>query len=272
MYQITWHPSDGPGATCSPVYPPSVAAKVLVLAGTSEATELARRLHQPGVDVVSSLAGVTTAAVARPGVVRAGGFGGADGLADYLRAERFDAVVDATHPFAAVMPFNVAAAASRTRVPHLRLLRPPWSRRDGDRWIDVPGMEAAAAALDPAGAQRVFLATGRQQIDVFRRCTGQWFLVRSIEPVAAPLPRSVEIRDRGPFTVAGERRLFVEHAIDTLVAKNAGGTATMAKLDVARELGVPVVLVARPPQPPGVQVVTTVDAALAWLEPVTRLA
>ena len=247
-----------------------MVAKVLVLAGTTEATELARRLHQRGVPVVSSLAGVTTAAVDRPGAVRRGGFGGAGGLADFLRSERVDAVIDATHPFAVVMPFNVAAAASGTGVPHVRLLRLPWSRKDGDRWIDVPEMEAAAAALDPSGAKRVFLATGRQQVDVFRRCAGQWFLVRSIEPVAEPLPRSVEIRDRGPFTVAGERRLFVEHAIDTLVAKNAGGAATAAKLDVARELGVTVVMVARPPQPPGVPVVTTVDAALQWLDRVRR--
>lgn len=253
-----------------PVYPPSVAAKVLVLAGTTEATEVARRLHQRGVEVVSSLAGVTTAAVDRPGAVRSGGFGGADGLARFLLAERVDAVIDATHPFASAMPFNVAAAATRTAVPHIRLLRPPWSRREGDRWIDVPGMEEAAAALDPCGAKRVFLATGRQQVDVFRRCTGQWFLVRSIEPVGEPLARSVEIRDRGPFTVAGERRLFVEHAIDTLVAKNAGAKATAAKLDVARELGVTVVMVARPPQPPGVEVVTTVDAALQWLGRLAR--
>jgi precorrin-6A/cobalt-precorrin-6A reductase len=243
-----------------------VAAKVLVLAGTSEATELARRLDQRGVHVVSSLAGVTTAAVDRPGAVRSGGFGGPSGLAGFLLAERVDAVVDATHPFAAAMPFNVAAAAARSGVPHIRLLRPPWRRRDGDRWIDVPGIHEAAAALDPVGAKRVFLATGRQQIDAFRRCTSQWFLVRSIEPVAEPLPSSVEIRGRGPFTVAGERRLFVEHAIDTLVAKNAGAKATEAKLDVARELGVTVVMVARPPQPPGVEIVTTVDAARQWLE------
>jgi precorrin-6A/cobalt-precorrin-6A reductase len=243
-----------------------VAAKVLVLAGTTEATALAAVLHERGDEVVSSLAGVTAAPASRPGVVRVGGFGGVDGLAAFLRAEQVDAVVDATHPFAAVMPFHVAAAAGDAGIPHVRLLRPPWAAQAGDRWVDVPGMDSAARALVTGGAQRVFLATGRQQVDAFRPCTQQWFLVRSIEPVRRPLARSVEIRDRGPFTADGERRLFTEHHIDTLVAKNAGGTATAAKLDVARELGVTVVMVARPPQPPGVEVVATVESALAWLD------
>jgi precorrin-6A/cobalt-precorrin-6A reductase len=174
-------------------------------------------------------------------------------------------VVDATHPFAAVMPFHVAAAAAATGIPHVRLLRPPWYRREGDHWIDVAGMAEAAAAVVAAGGRRVFLATGRQQIDAFRQSPGQWFLVRSIEPVRQPLPSSVEIRARGPFTLDGERRLLLDHQIDTVVAKNAGGTATVAKLDAARELGVRVIMVARPPQPVGVAVVTTVDEALAWV-------
>jgi precorrin-6A/cobalt-precorrin-6A reductase len=242
-----------------------MAAKVLVLAGTSEATALARRLDEQGVTVVSSLAGVTSSAVPRPGAVRVGGFGGVDGLAAYLDAERFDAVVDATHPFAAVMPFHVAAATAATGVRHVRLLRPPWTRRDGDRWLDVASMEAAAAALDGAGADRVFLATGRQQLDAFRRCRRQWFIVRSIEPVVDPLPAALEIRDRGPFTVEGERRLLVDHRVDTVVAKNAGGGATAAKLDAARALGLTVVMVRRPPRPAGGVVVETVDEAVVWV-------
>ena len=237
-----------------------------MLAGTSEATELAHRLHECGVAVTSSLAGVTSAAVARPGAVRTGGFGGVDGLVAYLRDDGFTAVVDATHPFAALMPFHVADAAAAVGLPHVRLLRPPWVRRQGDRWFDVAAMADAPAALDAAGARRVFLATGRQQIDAFRGCRAQWFLVRSIEPVAEPLAASTEIRDRGPFTLAGERRLLAEHRIDTLVAKNAGGAATVAKIDAARELGVAVVMAARPPQPPGDDVVTTVGDALVWVQ------
>jgi precorrin-6A/cobalt-precorrin-6A reductase len=253
-------PADGPRSVGV------VVAKVLVLAGTTEATALATILHERGDDVVSSLAGVTAAPAARPGAVRVGGFGGIDGLAAFLRAEQVDAVVDATHPFAAVMPFHVAAAAEGAGIPHVRLLRPPWAARAGDRWVDVATMDDAARTLVPVGARRVFLATGRQQVDAFRPCTQQWFVVRSIEPVHRPLANSLEIRDRGPFTADGERRLFTEHRIDTLVAKNAGGTATAAKLDVARDLGVTVVMVARPPQPPGVEVVATVAGALAWLD------
>jgi len=242
-----------------------VTAEVLVLAGTSEATALAERLDERGVAVVSSLAGVTSSAVARPGAVRVGGFGGVEGLTAYLRAEAIGAVVDATHPFAAVMPFHVADAAAATGVPHVRLLRPAWVPRDGDRWVDVGSMAEAAAALDGVRAERVFLAIGRQQLDPFRACTRQSFLVRSIEPVADPLPRSSEIRDRGPFTVDGERRLLTEHGIDTVVAKNAGGSATEAKLAAARALGLTVVMVRRPPPPPGVPVVATVEDALAWV-------
>ncbi len=238
---------------------------MLVLAGTSEATELARRLDERGVPVISSLAGVTTAAVPRPGTVRVGGFGGVDGLVAYLDGHRIGAVVDATHPFAAVMPFHVADAAAATGIPNVRLLRPPWQRRDGDRWIEVPDMAEAAAAVAASGAGRVFLATGRQQIDAFRPLGAQWFLVRSIEPVERPLPASLEIRGRGPFTVDGERQLLRDHRIDAVVAKNAGGTATVAKIDAARELGVPVIMVARPPRPAGVDVVATVDEALAWV-------
>jgi precorrin-6A/cobalt-precorrin-6A reductase len=238
---------------------------VLVLAGTSEATELARRLHDQGVPVVSSLAGVTTAAVARPGKVRVGGFGGVDGLVAYLDRHGIGAVVDATHPFAAVMPFHVAEAAAVAGIPHVRVLRPPWRHREGDLWIEVAGMAEAAAAVEAAGARRVFLATGRQQIDAFRPARESWFLVRSIEPVQHPLAASLEIRARGPFTVEGERQLLLEHRIDTVVAKNAGGTATVAKIVAARELGVRVVMVARPPQPAGVAVVATVDETLAWV-------
>ena len=238
---------------------------MLVLAGTTEATALATQLHEAGTRVVSSFAGATAARVERPGAVQVGGFGGTGGLIDYLDAHRFDAVVDATHPFAAVMPFHVAAACARTGTPHVRLLRPPWVRRGGDRWFEVDSVEAAAGALADLGARRVFLTTGRQQIDAFRACSGPWFLVRSIEPVAEPLPSSLELRDRGPFTVDGERRLLAEHGIDTIVAKNAGGTATAAKLDAARDLGITVVMVARPPQPPGIEVVGSVAAALAWL-------
>ena len=186
--------------------------------------------------------------------MRVGGFGGVDGLVAYLDAEGVDAVVDATHPFAAVMPFHVAAAATATGVRHVRLLRPPWTRRDGDRWIDVASMADAAAALDGAGAERVFLATGRQQLDAFR-AVRRPVVPRALDRAGAPTRCRRRWRSgtgaRSPLE--GERRLLVDHRIDTVVAKNAGGRATVAKLDAARELGLTVVMVRRPPQPDGVR-------------------
>lgn len=238
---------------------------MLVLAGTTEATTLARHLDGRGVDVTSSLAGVTSAPMDRPGGVRRGGFGGVNGLVEHLSRERVDAVVDATHPFAAVMPFHAAAACDALGVPGCRLLRPPWAAVDGDRWIHVEDMDQAAAALDGIGVQRVFLAIGRQQLEPFRRCSKQTFVVRSIEPPDVTLPGMTSILDRGPFDVPGERALLECHGVDAVVAKNAGGSATEAKLVAARELGIPVVLVARPPQPAGVDVVEDVDGAVAWL-------
>jgi precorrin-6A/cobalt-precorrin-6A reductase len=241
-----------------------VTSNVLLLAGTADATRLAELFVDAGHRVTSSLAGVTSSPRARAGLVRSGGFGGAAGLAAYLRGERFDAVIDATHPFAARMPFNVATACDEVGLPHCRLLRAAWQPTAGDRWIEVGDMEAAAAALDELGSQRAFLAIGRQSLGPFA-ASPQWFLVRSIEPVTAELPRFESVRSRGPFTVDVELDLLRRYDIDAVVAKNAGGSATEAKLTAARELGVPVVMVARPPQPPGLTVVADVDAARRWL-------
>lgn len=241
-----------------------MTSKVLLLAGTADATRLAGTLVDAGHRVTSSLAGVTSTPSPRAGEVRTGGFGGAAGLATYLRGERFDAVIDATHPFAARMPFNVAIACDEVGLPRCRLLRPEWQPGDGDRWVDVEDMAAVPAALDQLGSQRAFLAIGRQSLGSFAACP-QWFLVRSIEPVTADLPRFESVRSRGPFTLDGELELFRRFAIDAVVAKNAGGTATEAKLVAARRLGLPVVMVARPRQPLGSTVVADVAAAQSWL-------
>jgi precorrin-6A/cobalt-precorrin-6A reductase len=244
------------------------AAPVLVLAGTAEATALARRLHASGRDVVSSLAGITSNPTDRPGRVRRGGFGGVDGLISYLVSHGIAAVVDATHPFAAVMPFHAQSACAAAGVPLCRLLREPWRPGDGDEWIDVDGLDAAAAAIERIGARRVLLATGRQSLAPFATCERQWFLARSIEAVADPPANMTTIQDRGPYTVEAERALIAAHEIDTLVTKNAGGEATAAKLAAARDAGVRVVMVRRPSQPPGVYTVTTVGEAQRWVEAV----
>jgi precorrin-6A/cobalt-precorrin-6A reductase len=238
--------------------------RVLLLAGTTEATRLAEVLvGDHGVDVLSSLAGVTTAPERRAGRVRVGGFGGAEGLADHLKRQPCDALIDATHPFAASMPFHAVAAAAATGIPSCRVLRPPWMRGDGDRWIEVTDLPAAAAALDALGAHRVMLTVGRQSTWAFAD-HGAWFLVRAIEaPEVLPEHHRLHLA-RGPFDIGSERALMREHRIDAVVTKNAGGSSTEAKLVAARELGIPVVMIARPAQPE-VTVVPGVDQAVAWL-------
>jgi precorrin-6A/cobalt-precorrin-6A reductase len=172
-------------------------------------------------------------------------------------------VVDATHPFAATITANAAAATDRAGVPLLRLQRPGWREGPGDDWRWVDSLADAAAAV--AGFAHVFVTTGRRGLDAFAGLTAE-VLLRTVDPPEPPLPaRTTVVLERGPFTVADERALMREHAVDVVVTKDSGGGMTAAKLTVARELGIPVVVVRRPPLPPGVPVVTTVEEARAWL-------
>lgn len=238
---------------------------MLLLGGTSEASALARSLAaRPGVTVTTSFAGRTTAPVAPAGATRVGGFGGPDGLAAYLRAERVDVLVDATHPFAAHMRWHAATAAAAAGIPRLRVERPPWAPVAGDRWTSVADLAGAADAVRAAGHARVFLSTGRTELAPFARCDC-WFLVRSVEaPGDLPLPRVEVVLARGPFRYDDELALLRAHGIDAVVTKNSGAAATAAKLAAARTLGLPVVMVERPPSPPGPQAATA-DEALAWV-------
>jgi precorrin-6A/cobalt-precorrin-6A reductase len=234
---------------------------VLVLGGTTEGRLLAGELVADHA-VTVSLAGRVRSPLPLPGTVRVGGFGGVDGLAAWLRAHGTDAVVDATHPFASTMTAHAAAACAQVGVPLLRLQRPAWTPVAGDDWRPVPDLAAAAETVAAEG-DRVFLTTGRTGLAVFAPMD-RWFLVRSVEPPEPPVPARMRVLlDRGPFTLDGERALLREHGIDVLVTKNSGGPA--AKLAAARELGVPVVVVERPPLPRGVNAVSTVDAARDWV-------
>jgi precorrin-6A/cobalt-precorrin-6A reductase len=238
-------------------------SRVLVLGGTAEGRRLAGELAGAGLEVVSSLAGRLRAPALPPGEVRVGGFGGPDELARWLRAEGVAAVVDATHPFAARITANAALAAEAAGVPLLVVRRPGWTAEAGDRWVRVRTLRAAAESLAGLGG-RVLLTTGRQGLAAFAGC-GEWFLVRVVEPPEGPLPaRSLVVTARGPFALADELALLREHAIDVVVTKDSGGDATSAKLEAARRLGLPVVVVDRPPLPPGVAAVPTVDAAVRW--------
>src|SRR5262245_11322586 len=182
--------------------------RVLILGGTTEASALSRALApRDGLDVVTSFAGLTDEPRAPAGRTRVGGFGGAEGLANYLRAERIDVLVDATHPFAAQMRWNARTAADEIGVPRIRVERPAWRAQPGDAWISVPDLDGAADTVQ--AHRRVFLTTGRKELAPFAECRDTWFLVRSIErPDPMPLAQAEVVLDRGPFTVEGERALL----------------------------------------------------------------
>lgn len=244
--------------------------RVLILGGTGEARSLAARLADRGsVDVISSLAGRVRDPVLPAGEVRIGGFGGADGLAAWLGANPVDAIIDATHPFAARITANAVLAAAKCAVPLAILQRPAWSPENGDRWHEVADL-AEAAAIVPQIGRRVFLTIGRQGVDAFADLDQLWFLIRAIDPPEVAVPRGSELLlARGPFTVETEIELMRAHSIEVLVTKNSGGAQTAAKLEAARTLGIPVVMVRRPVLPGGVRVVTDIAGGIEWIERAT---
>ena len=239
--------------------------KVLLLAGTAEARDLAAEMAAAGVEGVASLAG----AVRRPAMpelpTRVGGFGGAEGFADYLQEERIDAVIDATHPFAHRISARSRRVCSDLGVPYLQLLRPPWQARQGDDWREVD-REEDVTDLIPSGAT-VFLATGRQTLERFAGLEGCEVIARQIDPPEGPFPfpGGRFLVGRPPFSVKDEMDLFRDLGVDWLVVKNAGGLPSRSKLDAARVLGIPVAMIRRPPQPPG-EKVETVEEVRAWLK------
>jgi len=244
--------------------------RVLILGGTMEARQLAERLaRRCDLAVTVSLAGRTAAPALQPVPVRVGGFGGAQGLADYLLDQKIDVLVDATHPYAATISTNAAAAALRARVALLALRRPGWTPIAGDRWVEVGDVAGAVQALGNV-SRRVFLALGRKEIAPFADAPQHSYLIRSVEAIMPPLkvPHAVYITGRGPFAEADERALLEQHCIEVIVAKNSGGSATYGKIAAARALGLPVIIPRRPPLP-AVEAVTTVDDAVAWLDHVS---
>ncbi|MFC9872355.1 cobalt-precorrin-6A reductase [Nocardia salmonicida] len=244
--------------------------RVLILGGTGEARELARRASgERGLDIVSSLAGRVANPRLPVGAVRVGGFGGVEGLRTWLRENAIDAVVDATHPFAAKVSAHAATAAAELDIPALHLRRPEWVQRRGDLWTRVPDLASAAAALT-ARDEQVLLTIGRQGVGAFVGCTGHGFVIRSIDAPEVPLPpRSKLLLARGPFTFDEELVLMSRHRIDVLVTKNSGGEQTEAKIFAARTAGLPVIMVDRPPLPAGAVTVAEVGDAVEWLREFT---
>lgn len=239
---------------------------VLILGGTADARALAGQLtEQGGWRVITSLAGRTTAPMLPAGEVISGGFGGADGLAAYLRQNHIARVIDATHPFAARMGWNAAQACATTGTPLLRLERPAWSAGPGDCWIMVDAWTQAAEWL-AQHAHRVLLALGRQDLQTFAGLDHIRFVIRAVDAPAPSLAftQAEIVLARGPFSLDDEIALLHQHRIDAIVCKNSGGSAD-AKLLAARQLGIPVVMRNRPPRPDGARVFTRQDV-LAWLD------
>ena len=243
--------------------------RLLILGGTAEGRALAEAAAArfgPSLTVISALAGRTRAPVLPAGDVRIGGFGGAGGLAAYLREERIGLLIDATHPYATRISTQACEAAAQAGTERLALVRPSWQPVPGDRWIDVATVEEAVGAI-PAEAERVFLTVGLRALAPFAARPDLWFLVRLVDEPAEPIPLAHHrlICARGPFAEVDERALLADFRIDCLVTRASGGEATAAKLAAARALGLPVVMVRRTAPPPGPSA-PSVEDALSWIE------
>lgn len=236
-----------------------------MLGGTSEALALARALEgDRRYAAVYSVAGRTRDPRLPVLACRCGGFGGVEGLIEYLRAERIELLVDATHPFAVRMSTHAVEASRRAGVPLLALRRPAWTPGPADRWVQVADIAAACVALGPA-PRRVFLTTGHTDLAAFCAAPQHRYLIRTVEPPTVRPPHCTCLTQRGPFDLEQERALLREHRIEILVTKNSGGAATAPKLAAARECGVTVIVVERPRLPSADQEVGDVPAALDWL-------
>lgn len=246
--------------------------RLLILGGTGEAAELAATIKTipelVELEVIVSLAGRTQQPMQDS--QRIGGFGGVEGLIDYLQTRQVDLLIDATHPFAAQISHHGHLAATTVKIPHLMLIRPEWVKIAGDNWLEVMNNATAAEILLDLSkhnlVQRIFLTIGRQELATYAHLQNQWFLMRMIDPPLenTPVPPGEILLERGPFSLSGERSLLQKYHIQAIVSKNSGGEATYSKVIAARELGLPVVMVQRPPLPIG-EKVKNIAGAIAWL-------
>ena len=244
--------------------------RALVLGGIADASLLAGKIARAGIDAVYSYGGRTRAPADQPLPTRIGGFGGASGLADYVRREGITHVIDATHPFAAEMSRHAVDACEETGTPLIALERAPWSRTPEDIWTEVTDVTAAVAALPEAPA-RMFLAIGRQHIAPFAAKPQHAYTLRFVDPPETPLPFAADvIVSRGPFTLDGELDMMRTRGIAWIVARNSGGDGARAKIDAARRLGLPVIMISRPALPERKKV-ESVTEVMQWLGHRARL-
>ncbi|HEY8130065.1 MAG TPA: cobalt-precorrin-6A reductase [Hyphomicrobium sp.] len=245
--------------------------RILLLGGTTEAVSLADRFaHEKSIAATLSLAGRTTNPIASPLPVRIGGFGGIEGLFDYLKREKVDLLVDATHPFAARISSNAIAACGGANIPLLAIERPPWTRVTGDDWAEHDSIDAAIAAL-PLEPQDVFSGLGRQSIAALSKAPQHRYLIRVVDAIEAPsiLPHATIIAARGPFLADDDIRLFERHGIGHVLAKNAGGSAAYSKIEAARKLGIKVHMVCRPVIASRLTV-ASIEDAMTWIATLHR--
>ena len=241
--------------------------RVLILGGTTEASELTRLLASDArFETTVSLAGRTANPKAQPVRTRIGGFGGVDGLIAWLTQERIQAVIDATHPYADQISANAVAACGRLAIPLASIVRLPWQAQAGDDWREVASADAAVDALGPA-PRNVFLSLGRLELGAFTGAPHHHYVARTIDPPGdVALPPDIRLLSgRGPFDREAETSLLTREKIDVLVSKNSGGAATYAKIEAARELKIPVVMIARPNKPHG-HPLASAEEAFVWLE------
>jgi precorrin-6A/cobalt-precorrin-6A reductase len=244
--------------------------RALILGGTLEASLLAAEIARAGFEAIYSYGGRTRAPADQPLPTRIGGFGGIDGLADYIRREGITHVVDATHPFAAEMSRNAVAACAVTKTPLIALERAAWAKAPGDNWIDVTDIASAVAAL-PEKDTRVFLAIGRQHIAPFGAKPQHAYTLRFVDPPEGALPFEADvIVSRGPFTLESELEVMRARGIAWIVARNSGGDGARAKIDAARALGLPVIMISRPQLPERLRV-DSVAEVMQWLGHRARL-
>lgn len=237
----------------------------MILGGTTEARALAQTMAEADIAAIYSYAGRTRSPEPMPVPTRIGGFGGPEGLATYVRDSGITHIVDATHPFAQIMSRNAVAASAETGVPLIALTRPAWTQVDGDVWVRAPDMESAVAALDTE-PQRIFLAIGRKDVGQFAARPQHHYLLRLVDSprTAPPLPDHHIVLDKGPFDTKSDIALMQTHRIGLIVSKNSGGDGARAKLDAARALGLPVLMIDRPKLPHRLEMHNVRDV-MAWL-------
>lgn len=242
--------------------------RILVLGGTADGISVADRLSEtPSLDVVYSLAGTTDhPRMPKAATLRKGGFGGPDGLIAYLASERIMAVIDATHPFAKSMPWHARTACAKLKIPRIRLIRPYWSHDSRDRWFMVQDMERAVRQAGNIGGT-AFLTVGVRDLPLFARLPQPKVARVMRQPEGDPLPGATYIVDPGPYSMHSEVALMRLHEIGAVVTRASGGIHTMPKILAARYLSLPVIVIERPPPPPGPRAATPVEA-VEWVEEV----